>query len=107
MRIRFLSLTLLLFLTGCAPHHFIDRHSTSVTLYLEAPDAIEVFFVSSIDSFRPQPTQKNSGGTWVINNPANREFHYFYVVDGRVYVPDCQYREKDDFGTTNCIYQLD
>jgi len=107
MLIRFLSVILLFFHASCAPHHFIDRQSTSVTLSLKAPKATEVLFVSSLDSFRARPTTKNSGGLWAINTPADREFNYFYIVDDRVYVPDCQYRENDDFGTTNCIYQPD
>ncbi len=103
--IRYLSIATLFFLTGCSPSHFIARQASGVTLYLDVPEAGEVLFVSSVDSFQPQPTQKNPGGIWVINALAAREFHYFYIVDGRVYVPDCQYKERDDFGATNCIYQ--
>jgi hypothetical protein len=84
---------MLLFLAGCVPGHFIDRQAGGV------------LFAASTDGFQLHPTKKNRGGVWTINNVADREFHYFYIVDGRVYVPDCQYRERDDFGATNCIYQ--
>lgn len=103
--IRFLSVVLLLLSAGCTPRHFIARQATGVTVSLDVPDAAEVLFASSADSFRVHPTQRDHRGFWVINNLADREFHYFYIVDGRVYVPDCQYRERDDFGASNCIYQ--
>jgi hypothetical protein len=103
--IRFLSSILFILVSGCAPHHFIDRQSDVVTVYLDAPKASEVIFVSSADSFQKHETQKNSRGVWAIGNLADREFYYFYIVDGRVYVPDCRYREIDDFGGTHCIYQ--
>lgn len=103
--IRFLSGIILLVLVGCAPHHFVARHARGVTVYLDAPEATEVAFASSADSFRLHPTQKNSEGLWLTTILNDREFRYFYIVDGRVYVPDCRYREKDDFGATNCIYQ--
>ena len=103
--IRFLSGILLILVSGCAPHHFITSESDVVTVYLDAPKASKVIFVSSVDNFREHATQKNTKGLWAIENLTNREFQYFYIVDGRLYVPECQYREKDDFGAANCIYQ--
>jgi hypothetical protein len=103
--IRFLSGILLSLVSGCAPHHFITSKADVVTVYLEAPKASKVIFVSSVDNFREHATQKNAKGLWAIENLTNREFHYFYIVDGRLYVPECRYREKDDFGAANCIYQ--
>jgi hypothetical protein len=103
--IRCLSVIVLLLLAGCAPRHLIVKQASGVTLYLDAAKAEEVLFASSADSFRLHPTKKNSDGLWLTNTIDDREFHYFYVVDGRVFVPDCRYREKDDFGATNCVYQ--
>jgi hypothetical protein len=103
--IRFLSGILLSLVSGCAPHHFITSETDVVTVYLDAPKASKVIFVSSVDNFREHATHKNAKGLWTIGNLANREFQYFYIVDGRSYVPECRYREKDDFGTDNCIYQ--
>jgi hypothetical protein len=40
-----------------------------------------------------------------MNNLTNQEFSYFYVVDGTLYLPSCNYMEYDDFGNKNCIYQ--
>jgi hypothetical protein len=103
--IRFLSGILLILVSGCAPHHFITSESDAVTVYLDAPKASKVIFVSSVDNFREHATQKNTKGLWAIENLTNREFQYFYIVDGRLYVPECRYREKDNFGAANCIYQ--
>jgi hypothetical protein len=103
--IRFLSGILCILVSGCTPHHFIERQSDVVTVYLDAPDASKVIFVSSVDDFREHATQKNSFGLWAVGNLANREFRYFYIVDGRLYLPECRYKEKDEFGTANCIYQ--
>jgi hypothetical protein len=102
---RFLKVAMLLLLAGCAPGHFIVRQPSGVTLYLNRPDATEVLFASSADGFLVHPTKKNHSGVWMIDNLADREFQYFYIVDGRVVVPDCQLRERDDFGADNCIYQ--
>ncbi len=103
--LRLLSVILLLLLPSCAPRHVMVKEAGGVTLYLDVPKAEEVLFASSADSFQLQSTRKNPAGLWLTNTLTDREFHYFYVVDGRVYVPDCRYREKDDFGATNCIYQ--
>lgn len=103
--IRFLSSALLIFVAGCGPHHFNTRQSGGVTMYLDAPKASQVIFVSSADSFREHPTDKDAQGLWVYEGLPDRLFRYFYIVDGRNFTPDCRYREKDDFGALNCIYQ--
>ncbi len=103
--IRYLSGFLLLLVSGCAPDHYIARQSNGVTVYLDVPEASKVVFVSSADDFKEHPLYKNSRGLWTISNLADREFDYFFIVDGRVYVPECRYKEKDDFGAANCIYE--
>lgn len=103
--IRYLSIVPLIFLAGCTPNHYITNNGEAVAIYLDSPKANEVLFASSADNFSVHAAQKEVGGLWVINNFADREFSYFYVVDGKMYVPECRYREKDDFGTINCIYQ--
>ncbi len=105
MMLRFLSIAMLFLATGCAPRHFIDRQDSGVRVFLDDPNAAEVLFASSVDGFRVRPTTRDPRGLWVIDDLADREFRYFFIVDGRVYIPPCRYREKDDFGATNCIYQ--
>jgi hypothetical protein len=39
--------------------------------------------------------------------PKGGEFRYFYLVDGKIHLPDCPYREMDDFGSYNCLYKPD
>ncbi|MFT5700036.1 MAG: hypothetical protein ACI8ZB_002907 [Desulforhopalus sp.] len=103
--VQFLSCLLIVLLSSCTPHHYTTRDAGGVSLFLDAPKATEVSFASSIDSFQVRPAKKNSNGLWVMNDLVDHEFDYFYIVDGRVYVPDCRYKEKDDFGANNCIYQ--
>lgn len=103
--IRFLSCILVFLVSGCAPSHFIRTDARGVSLFLNIPEAREVLFAASIESFQVHQVEKNSKGLWVINDIANQEFKYFYIVDGKPYVPECRYSEKDDFGAKNCIYQ--
>jgi hypothetical protein len=103
--IRYPSLILLLLLVGCTPKHYITKDEEVVAMYLDLPKAKEVLFASSLDNFKILAAHQNGSGLWVINTLNNREFRYFYVVDGEIYIPECRYREKDDFGTINCIYQ--
>lgn len=105
MTTRLLSIALLFFVAGCAPRHLSTRQAAGVAFSLQAPNANEVLFASSLDQFRLHPIKKNDEGVWVTDSLVDREFRYFYVVDGGIYVPSCNYTEKDDFGKTNCIYQ--
>ncbi len=95
---------LAVFLAGCAAIPFTPGHSQTVTLYLKKPDARKVQFASSLDNFQLHDTRKTASGRWEVRVPKNAEFHYFYIVDGKNYVPDCRYKEKDDFGSKNCVY---
>lgn len=100
-----LQLTLtVLCLAGCAATHYYERQSELVTFYLTAPDAKRVDFVSSLDQYNPHRAGKLNGSRWAVTVAAGSEFRYFYMVDGAVFVPPCQFYEKDDFGSRNCIY---
>ncbi|MBI9090437.1 MAG: hypothetical protein JEZ12_14575 [Desulfobacterium sp.] len=97
---------LLLLVAGCA-QHFYRVGNGQVHLYLEAPEAESVYFLSSLDGFKPQAISKTPRGKWMVSLPGVREFRYFYLVDGQVYHPPCRYREADDFGAFNCIFSPD
>lgn len=99
-----LIITILIFFCGCATHYH-KQNADSVALYLKAPNADDVQFVSSIDAFQPHQAKKGSNQTWEISVPVVAEFRYFYIVDGSVHLPDCRFREKDDFGSENCLFQ--
>ncbi len=91
-------------LLGCAPKHYVTVREDAVAMHLQAPRATAVQFASSMDHFTLHPLRRDSDGSWVIRGLSNREFQYFYLVDGKVVIPDCRFRENDDFGAANCRY---
>lgn len=90
-------------LSGCA-HHYYCYEGSVVTIYLKAPDAESVSFASSLDGFALHPARKIDRKTWAFSLPDDSQFSYFYVIDGSVFIPECDYRENDDFGSANCIF---
>lgn len=99
-----LLIAILVVCSGCATHYH-KQHVDSVALYLKAPNAKNVQFVSSLDAFQRHPAQKVDYQIWEVNVPVVAEFKYFYIVDGSVHIPDCRFRERDDFGSENCLFQ--
>lgn len=89
---------------GCAPQHYVTIQANTVNLYLQAPQAENVQFASSADQYTLRKATKNQDGAWLINGLVNQEFQYFYLVDGQLFIPDCRFKQNDDFGTTNCRY---
>ena len=75
-----------------------------MTFYLELSDARRVDFAYSLDEYKLRTVKKKGSGIWEITMPADREFGYFFMVDGVIYLPACRYREADDFGSENCIF---
>lgn len=90
-------------LWGCATPYQKTK-GDRVYLYLKDMDGQAVFFASSLDGFQRHPLTRHTPGTWPINLPADQEFTYFYIVDNQPVIPDCPYKEKDDFGFENCIF---
>ncbi len=72
--------------------------------YLKKPSARTIQFAHSKDGYTLHPAKKIDSRTWRIMVPADSEFSYFYLVDGNIFLPPCPLREKDDFGTENCIF---
>jgi len=93
----------LLLAAGCAAHYY-RLNADSATLYLRVPGAGTVELATSMDEFALHQAKKTDADTWVVSVPASREFRYFYMVDGRVYLPECRLKETDDFGNENCIF---
>lgn len=98
----FLLLVSVLLSAGCARHYHRIEDGT-LEMFLKAK-ASSVLFASSLDNYTPVPAVRTGRETWVVSVPAGREFSYFYVIDGAVFVPECTYRESDEFGSENCIY---
>ena len=93
-----------IYLAGCAAAHYYERQADRVTFYLRAPEARGVAFASSLDAYSPHLASKVNDSRWAVSVAAGSEFRYFYIVDGAVYVPECRFYEKDDFGSHNCVY---
>ena len=91
-------------LAGCAATHYHERQTGRVPFYLRAPGAEKVEYVSSLDAYSPHQASKLSGSRWAVSVVPNSEFRYFYIVDGSVYLPECELYENDDFGSRNCVY---
>jgi hypothetical protein len=89
--------------SGCASHYYRKNNDT-VSFFLKKPDAERVYFLSSLDGYKPRKVARVDSRTWQINTPAKAEFKYFYNVDGAVYLPECRLKEQDDFGSQICIY---
>jgi len=105
VKILIFQLTVIAFcLSGCATNHYLERQSERVTLYLRAPGAEKVEFLSSLDAYNPHRASRLKGSRWAVTVATNAEFRYFYRVDGAVYLPECELYEKDDFGSRNCVY---
>ena len=97
-----LMISLLVFI-GCASHYYRKNNDT-LSIFLKMPDAQQVYFLSCLDGYKPRKAIRVDDKTWQINAPAKTEFRYFYRVDGAVYLPACQLKEQDDFGSKTCIY---
>ena len=106
MRFRlFVLLVALVVLTSaCTRKHYIETTDDSVILYYSDSKAKEIFFASSIDNFTFHPATKVNKSLWTVSVRAQEGFSYFYLVDGMVTLPACQYTEYDDFGSKNCLY---
>ena len=100
-------ITATLFLTmglmGCTSH-FYQAKGNLMHIYLEKPGAYTVSFASSEDGYQLHQAEKIDSKTWLVTMPVGVEFTYFYFIDGMAYVPPCRFKEKDDFGSENCIF---
>ena len=84
-----------------------DIHEAAKTGNIEAIKTIiniEVGRINSLDEYKLRKVKKKGTGIWEISVPGDLEFRYFFMVDGVVYLPECEYREADDFGSENCIF---
>lgn len=93
---------ILVLTTGCSAHYH-KVHDGVLDLYLADPGAQEVSFACSLDGFSPHPARRIDD-CWVVSLPADDSFRYYYVVDGKNYLPSCPMKENDDFGSQNCVF---
>ena len=100
----FLLILLALVVSACAQKHYSRLQGDEVSFYYKDKAAQEVLFVSSQDNFKLLAAREDRNHLWEVSVPAEKEFAYFYVVDGVITLPDCTYTENDDFGAKNCLY---
>ena len=98
-----LTISVLFGMTGNAVHYCSVRGNT-VIFYLEMPAAQTVYFAHSLNGYKLHRIESGDPGTWEVAMTAETEFSYFYVIDGNVFVPECEFMETDDFGSKNCIF---
>jgi hypothetical protein len=79
-------------------------NGNNVHIYLSNSDAEEVIFYSSLDQFKPHEALKGKNGVWEVTVPSGHEIKYFYIMDGKVFTPECDLMDMDDLGGKNCIY---
>jgi len=97
-------IVLALVLAGCGSSPIYRVRANTLGLHLNKPNAKKVYFASSLDGFQLHLAEKKGGSTWKVTVPSNREFTYFYMVDGARYIPSCKLKQLDDFGSKNCVY---
>ena len=98
---------LALLISACAGKHYSRLQGDEVAFYYKDKAAQEVLFASSQDNFKLLAAREDRNHLWEVSVPAEKEFAYFYVVDGVITLPDCPYTENDDFGAKNCLYIAD
>ncbi len=96
-----------LIVSACAEKHYTFRKGDQIAFYFKDAKAHEVFFASSNDNYKLLAARENKHHLWEVSVPAEKEFAYFYVIDGIITLPDCTYTENDDFGSKNCLYLAD
>jgi len=99
-----LVLASILILSGCSTHYYRVKDDV-VYIHLKMPEAKTVYFASSLDGYRLHRIEKANDKSWIHKVSSSAEFKYFYVVDGKVFLPQCMLSEADDFGSNNCIYE--
>ena len=102
-------LLLALLLSACAGKHYsrLNDAGDKISFYYKNSEAQEVLFASSRDNYKLLAAREDKNHLWEISVPAEKEFAYFYVVDGIITLPDCTFTEEDDFGAKNCLYIAD
>jgi hypothetical protein len=94
----------LIFIAGGCSGHYRTIDNTHVDFYLRSPAAKSVSIVVSGDGFQKIPASRDRLGTWRVTLNREAEIRYFFLVDGEVHVPECDLRERDDFGAENCVF---
>jgi hypothetical protein len=85
--------------------HLVVRDGKYVRMILLSSEASHVQFASSLDGFVAHDVVTKDRKTWEVRLPSRESFKYFYLINGKLWIPDCACREFDDFGSENCVYE--
>lgn len=88
---------------GCAVHEY-KVIGQELHIYLKDKEAEKVYVLCSLDEYTPRKATDDGAGTWEAVLPSDMEFRYFFLVNDEVVIPSCDMKEKDDFGSENCVY---
>jgi len=92
------------FMAGGGAVHYHVINDGHVEMYLKAPQAQSVVLVVAGDTFQQVQALRDVSGMWKVTLHGLHEFKYFYLLDGKSYLPDCPLRDNDDFGSNNCVF---
>jgi hypothetical protein len=104
MRVSIISVVAAVYVSGACAAHYHNITNGRVEMFLTAPQAQSVVLVVSSDPFQQVQALQDDSGIWKVTLNRLREFKYFYLVDGKAYLPDCHLKENDDFGSNNCVF---
>lgn len=92
------------FISGCATSYSCKVVNNELNIVINKPETEKIFFLSSLDGFKRHEIFQNNKGLWEITLPADRDFRFFFIADESIFLPECNQREIDDFGSENCVY---
>jgi hypothetical protein len=106
---RLLLLTILVCFSGCThAAHTVIAVGGRIDFHLSAPGAGSVTLVVIGQTVEHLPAHQSKNGDWeaeVLFNSKQplHDLRYFYLVNGKVYLPPCRMKDTDDFGAENCV----
>jgi hypothetical protein len=71
-RLVLLMISMLVF-CGCVTHYYRKNNDT-LSIFLKKPGAKQVYFLSSLDGYKPRKATRIDNRTWRINTPAKTEY---------------------------------
>ncbi len=96
----------ILVLSGCSMHRrLVEHQGNSLVFFAEIPKAHRVYFVSNITNFNKVKAIRIKNNLWEAKVPFKKGFiKYFYLADGKVFLPNCSMKINDGFGGKDCVY---
>jgi len=97
-----LAAAVLILFSGCAS---IKVNHAGETMKMSfKTEAEQLVFFSSSEQYRPIKAEQD-GNWWQVTIKDTDNLKYFLKADGKLYLPECKLKEKDDFGGELCLYE--